>query len=277
MYATRPDHLQEAPAALAPYSERRPASRLRIPAFMSEAPALFAGAILSLSVMGAIFVNAVWFQPVVHPSPLFAPRAALEQATVPALTTAPVTVPTPKPQQVTKVEPAKQPAIDSGAAREILREVQSALSVRGYYEGKLDGIYGSRSEKAITTFQRDHGIDANGQASVKLLTKILLSGSAKPAEVPVPAPVEVRMVKTKPVPLQQETALAPPHPDGLIAQIQQGLRAFGYDQLTVDGQMGQQTSTAIQRFQLYFGMEITGEPSEAVLDKLREVGAYQQG
>ena len=41
--------------------------------------------------------------------------------------------------------------------------------------------------------------------------------------------------------------------------------------------MGQQTATAIQRFQLDYGMKITGEPSDKVLEKLRDIGAYVQG
>ena len=73
------------------------------------------------------------------------------------------------------------------------------------------------------------------------------------------------------------TKPAEPKADGLVARIQSGLRAYGYDDLVVDGQMGQQTATAIQRFQLDYGMKITGEPSDGVLKKLREIGAYKQG
>lgn len=260
MYATRPDHIQAVPPV---YMQQRRSSPSRNFGFMTEAPVLFGGALLSLAVMGTIFVNAVWFQPVAHPSPLFTPRAA---SAAPQIT---------QVEQVAALQTNATVKADDSAAREILREVQSALAGRGYYSGKVDGIYGSRSEKAITTFQRDNGLNVDGKPSVRLLTQILLSGNARPAEVPVPAPIV--SVKTKPVPAPQETATATSSPDGLIARIQQGLREFGYDQLEVDGRMGQQTTVAIQRFQLYFGMKITGEPSQEVLDKLREVGAYQQG
>ena len=66
-------------------------------------------------------------------------------------------------------------------------------------------------------------------------------------------------------------------PDGLVAQIQSGLKAYGYDELVVDGKMGTNTATAIQRFQLDYGMKITGEPSDLVLEKLREIGALKKG
>ncbi|MEL6751794.1 MAG: peptidoglycan-binding domain-containing protein [Pseudomonadota bacterium] len=249
MYAYKPDHTRVATKAK---------SRNALAATVLEAPALFAGAALSVVVMGSIFVNAVWFQPVQHPSPLFSPRAEVVA-----------------PIQTANAEEAikNDQVVAAPASREVLREVQTALASRGYYQGELDGIYGSRSKAAITAFQRDHDLSQSGKPSVRLLTQILLSASAKPAEVPVP-----KVVKVAARPKATENAsIAADTPDGLIAQIQMGLREYGYDDIVVDGRMGRQTATAIQRFQLDFGMKITGEPSSTVLKKLREVGAYQQG
>ena len=112
------------------------------------------------------------------------------------------------------------------------------------------------------------------------MTQVLLSASSGPREVPVPSESQVvrqatpTKVKTVKLPVEQA---APVAVDGLVARIQAGLRAYGYDDLVVDGQMGQQTATAIQRFQLDYGMKITGEPSDQLLDKLRDIGAYVQG
>ena len=104
-----------------------------------------------------------------------------------------------------------------------------------------------------------------------------MSASSRPKDVPVPKASEIALkpkpVKTVAVKTEPEATTA----DGLVAQIQSGLRAYGYDDLVVDGRMGQQTATAIQRFQLDYGMKITGEASKRVLDKLRDIGAYKQG
>jgi len=185
------------------------------------------------------------------------------------LKTHPIVIKTPANQSFAKVADNGDP--------ELLKEVQTALSVRGYYSGKLDGVYGSRTKAAIDRFQKDHSLKANGKASVRLLTQILLSASVKPQEVPVPKQQEL----AQQVPESQTAAIEPKKPEsnatGLVAQIQSGLKAYGYEDLKVDGKMGQHTATAIQRFQLDYGMKITGEPSDGVLKKLKEIGAISQG
>ncbi len=239
-----------------------------ITSFVSENRALCVGAGLSVCLMSAIFVNAIWYQPGLHPSPMFATRNVDTATSASQKAVATVGNKDNKTKQVAAVEKASP---------DLVREVQSALSVRGYYSGELDGLYGKQTENAIKTFQRDHSAKQDGIATVRLLTTILLSASARPQEVPVPKAREVASapvkVKTISVSAQEPRDVA----DGLVARIQTGLRAFGYDEVVVDGKMGQQTATAIQRFQLNFGMKITGEPSKGVLDKLSEIGAYKQG
>ena len=258
MHAYQPDRLV-----------KEPSSTLQFLDAMLRHPRLCAGAALSLMVMTAICVNAIWYQPGKHPAPLFATRTLDTNSVGSTERVAKVT----KPAQRVEVAAASSGNDSSG---ELLREVQTALSVRGYYGGKLDGIYGSRTKAAITDFQKDHNLPEDGKVSLRLLTQVLLSASSRPQEVPVPtenlvveATKKVKTVKILPKP--EATA------DGLVARIQAGLRAYGYDDLVVDGQMGQQTATAIQRFQLDYGMKITGEPSDKVLEKLRDIGAYVQG
>ncbi len=265
MYAEKPEYAQVRGHS----TNKAP----RVPAFISEAPALFGGAVVSLGVMGAIFVNAMWFQPAQHPGPMFTPRTA-EVALAPVVT---------NPVRTVAVSPmTEEPPVATGsqASKEILREVQTALASRGYYAGKLDGVYGSRTRTAIETFQKDHSMPQDGKASVRLLTQVLMSASSAPAEVPVPKATVAGgqgddRVATLSSPTSDEDADRSPEQvaDGMVARIQAGLRRYGYDDVVVDGRMGQQTATAIQRFQLDFGMKITGEPSATVLQKLEEVGA----
>lgn len=268
MHAYQPERLKASPPKSSPPID-----------FVAKHKALCAGATLSLVVISSIFVNAAFYQPGKHPSPLFSTRNVNTQMQV--------NVPR------TKIASNSGTQTESGSQKrsrksntlslpekseELLREVQTALSVRGYYTGKLDGVYGSRTKKAITSFQSDHSLEQNGSASVRLLTQILMSASASPEEVPVPKQKELAHRPSKVKTIQVSRAVEPETPsDGLVARIQSGLRNYGYDDLKVDGKMGQQTATAIQRFQLDYGMKITGEPSKQVLKKLSDIGAYKQG
>ncbi len=242
--------------------------------FAMEHRSLCSGAALSLFLMSSIFVNAVWYQPGKHPSPLFSTRVDNQ-------TTSKVVQRTKPDAARVKTTVAKHKSSDgvgvTTTSKELLREVQTALSVRGYYTGKLDGVFGSRTKKAIVEFQSDHSLNPEGIATVRLLTQVLMSASARPEVVPIPKHSRIAKIVSKIEVAKVTRTPAPDHADGLVARIQSGLRAYGYDDLKVDGKMGQRTATAIQRFQLDYGMKVTGEPSNGVLNKLRDIGAYKNG
>ena len=42
------------------------------------------------------------------------------------------------------------------------KEVQRALKKAGYYDGPVDGKIGSKSQKAVASFQKDHGLGSDG-------------------------------------------------------------------------------------------------------------------
>jgi peptidoglycan hydrolase-like protein with peptidoglycan-binding domain len=50
------------------------------------------------------------------------------------------------------------------------------------------------------------------------------------------------------------------------------LKAFGQDGIEVDGIPGARTKNAIREFQSIFGLPVTGEPDQALYDKMREIG-----
>ncbi|RWE75700.1 MAG: peptidoglycan-binding protein [Mesorhizobium sp.] len=54
--------------------------------------------------------------------------------------------------------------------------------------------------------------------------------------------------------------------------IQAGLKAFGNNDMQLDGKVGARTKAAIKEFQALFGLPETGEPDEAVYVKMREIG-----
>lgn len=63
-----------------------------------------------------------------------------------------------------------------------IKDVQTALKNAGYYSGKVDGVKGRNTKRAIKAFQRDHGLVSDGVAGKKtwdLLSKYLSGGGAR--------------------------------------------------------------------------------------------------
>ena len=57
---------------------------------------------------------------------------------------------------------APQTSAKSASATLSVREVQKALKVAGFYQGSIDGKIGSATKEALRSFQRDHGLTADG-------------------------------------------------------------------------------------------------------------------
>lgn len=67
---------------------------------------------------------------------------------------------------------AAQPRVTL-AASPLIRDVQSALTRAGYDPGPVDGLAGPRTSSAISTYQSDNGLRADGQPSAALLQHLL--------------------------------------------------------------------------------------------------------
>lgn len=65
---------------------------------------------------------------------------------------------------------------DSGST---VTEIQRRLSDWGYYSGEIDGIFGSRTEKAVRDFQKKNGLTADG-----IVGNATLQALGMPAESP---------------------------------------------------------------------------------------------
>lgn len=61
-----------------------------------------------------------------------------------------------------------------------IKAVQTRLATLGYYTYKVDGIWGSRTKKAVKKFQRDYGLTADGivGARTEKALKITLAGKS---------------------------------------------------------------------------------------------------
>lgn len=91
---------------------------------------------------------------------------------------------TPDPSRVTPT-PDGTPAPTStpsylaiGASGAMVTDLQQKLQALGYYNGVIDGQYGSGTQAAVKLFQQQHNLDADGIAGAKTLS-LLNSGNAR--------------------------------------------------------------------------------------------------
>ena len=66
-----------------------------------------------------------------------------------------------------------------GSTGSEVRNIQTRLKSWGYYSGSVDGIYGYNTAEAVKSFQRRHGLTADGICGPATLAKIgLPTGSS---------------------------------------------------------------------------------------------------
>ncbi|OLP53045.1 hypothetical protein BJF92_18600 [Rhizobium rhizosphaerae] len=178
--------------------------------------------------------------------------------------------------------------------RDLVQRVQQALKTAGFYSGPVDGRRGPRTEAAIRSFERQARLPETGAPSEDLLVSLAASAPAPagpvvtPRERPMQSPdlktggidpvaAAIRAAENNPpapakIAASASKADLPPDP-GLVMQIQRGLINLAYGDVTADGVAGDQTRAAIRHFEKHYRLPETGEPSQAVLKKMKAIGA----
>ena len=64
-----------------------------------------------------------------------------------------------------------------GSQSEEVRQIQKKLKNWGYYEGQIDGIFGSETKKAVIAFQKKNGLTADGIAGKNTLAAMGIYGA----------------------------------------------------------------------------------------------------
>jgi N-acetylmuramoyl-L-alanine amidase len=70
------------------------------------------------------------------------------------------------------VEDAGAASIGRGSRGDVVRQVQSRLKEWGYYNGSVDGIFGSGTEASVKSFQRTNGLTPDGKVGAKTLNEL---------------------------------------------------------------------------------------------------------
>ena len=122
-----------------------------------------------------------------------------------------------------------------------VRYMQKMLIERGYLEGNADGVFGANTKSALESFQRDHGLKADGVCGNATYTAFSAAdGSPDATYAPIGSVIKTGMSG-----------------EGVTA-VQKMLIAQGYLDGDADGKCGSKTTAAIKRFQRDKGLKADG-------------------
>jgi len=254
--------------------------------------------------------NALFWQPHLHPSPMFVETASIA-APVPAAhrpathVTAP-SVPEPAaamPPVLAAPGPAARLNEPAVIGNRDVADLQSALVAMGLLKGKVDGYYGPKTAEAIRAFERTKGMKPVGLVTPELIAAVkaaeqVTAPQDAAAQTAYPAPGRPAS-SAQPLPPVIETAAAPvatpaddpiariarlaadaPAPAetdsaaDLVLKAETGLARLGFLHGEIDGVFDQATARAIREFENYKSYRVTGRLEPELIDLLREAGAF---
>ncbi|NEK37214.1 peptidoglycan-binding domain-containing protein [Rhizobium leguminosarum] len=259
-------------------------------------PSVAGGAITFAVIFSFVAANALWYQPGLHPHPIFRTRDPQSPTVLGARRPAEeqqgdvTTFRIERPQDTGTTNATPAPAAPGQQPSQLVMDIQQQLVRRGLYNGIPDGIIGPRTSAAILFFEETVGMTQTGDPTPEVLVA-LKTDAAGPSTVPAEKPPEdvsskaaaedpvaaairsaEKTVKTVPSAAKQVPSSQITNVD-LVLKIQKGLSNMAYANVGVDGVAGEQTRAAIRHFQKHYNLPEDGEPNQAVLKKLKDIGA----
>lgn len=135
-----------------------------------------------------------------------------------------------------------------------VKQLQQRLKDLGYYSGDVDGQYGTGTQTAVTAFQAQHGLKADGVAGEQTLA-ILYSESAQ-TFVPTPTPSAT------------PSMLSSGSSGDEVKALQSRLQQLGFYSGVLDGDYGKGTRAAVKLFQAQHGLDDDGIAGQKTLEML---------
>lgn len=151
---------------------------------------------------------------------------------------------------------------NSGAAarpsRERVREMQRALAARNLYQGKIDGSWGRKTEAALRNFQTQQGLEVTGHLNGPTAEALGLQPEKASVANNPPRAVDRQPVSGRDTAVQKHSQ--PALEDGStnvqlsslsteqVKEMQQRLQLLGHYRGPIDGQVGEATRGALQRY-----------------------------
>ncbi|MFO7177696.1 MAG: peptidoglycan-binding protein [Pseudomonadota bacterium] len=194
--------------------------------------------------------------------------------------------PSQQQQQPSQQEPSAEQQQSSQAgvieieqlSAEQRKEIQQKLKEQGHYQGAVDGVIGPQTVTALREFQEQNQIEANGQLTQETVEALDLTVEKQPVSGEEPQPgQQEQQRKPEEAQQQQQQAEQPQQqqpqeqkaeqqqkprqgmqqektfelsamPKEQARELQEKLQELGYYQGPIDGQLGQATRSALQRY-----------------------------
>lgn len=154
-------------------------------------------------------------------------------------------------------------------ADDTIRQVQKKLVTMGYYEGAVDGEFGSQTAAAIRRFQLAENLRVTGEPNDQTLQRLGIAASSqqergtsrRPAPTPVPEYVAIAAIfKGGPF-----ISVGPEMQIATIRQAKKSLRLLGYYSGEIDGSPDAGLVAALKAWQKSAGFRQTGRFDENTL------------
>lgn len=150
---------------------------------------------------------------------------------------------------------AENVVLKQGATSDGVLLLQKRLLDLGYYQGNLDGMFGQGTYKAVTGFQSDNSLAADGIAGQATLQALNISTATVSGSAASGGQV-----------LKQGSA------GDIVFLLQKKLLDLGYYQGALDGNFGSGTKSAVARFQSDCGLAVDGIAGSETLRALQNNG-----
>ena len=160
---------------------------------------------------------------------------------------------TPTPVPTATLQPPSG-TVRRGDAGDDVTLVQTRLYTLGYYDGKIDGKYGSGTYQAVQTFQECNFLKADGICGSQTIA-VLFSGDAiYNGTMPTPAPTKDIVIKEEDV-----TTIEIGSMGSAVKDVQRRLFELGYYISRLDGVYLEDDMNAVMKFQEINGLTADGK------------------
>lgn len=153
--------------------------------------------------------------------------------------------------------------IPYGSYGDNVRKMQTVLRQKGFYRGSVDGKFGPATKKAVIAFQKSVSITPDGKPGNKTLTALYEGSSAinHDANGDVKNNLNIKDPRSIYYGMKGER----------VTSLQRALRTAGYYNAAIDGKFGDNTLSAVKRFQREHGLVADGIAGAKTQAKLNSV------
>ena len=142
----------------------------------------------------------------------------------------------------------------------LIQDAQRELLALGVYKGTVDGVNGLRTKQAIQDYQRLNGLAPTGEVSDDLINHMRFTHKVQAASQFTGSVAPAALQTAKPI---QEIS---------IKKVQVALAGLGYDINKLDGLLNDETHSAILKYQMDNGLDMSGEADTGLMQALKISG-----